>query len=155
MTQTTPNNKIDLPKESVAWQPCKLGKDLVIGANCTIGALAHIGSEVIIGDNCKIQGSAYIADKCVLGNNVFVGPNATLLNDKFPPSGNKQLWQPIIVKDGAVIGGGSTIVPGCNVGADAVLGAGSVLTKHLPSGEVWVGNPARFLMTREEYESKR
>ena len=120
MTQIT-NNKIDLPKESVAWQPCKLGKDLVIGANCTI-ALAHIGSEVIIGDNCKIQSSAYIADKCVLGNNVFVGPNATLLNDKFPPSGNKQLWQPIIVKDGAVIGGGSTIIPGCNRRCECCFG---------------------------------
>ena len=91
----------------------------------------------------------------MLGNNVFVGPNATLLNDKFPPSGTKQLWQPVTVNDGAVIGGGSTIVPGCNVGVNAVLGAGAVLTKHLPDDEVWAGNPARFLMTRAEYESKR
>ena len=61
----------------------------------------------------------------MLGNNVFVGPNATLLEYKFPPSGTKQLWQPVIVNDGAVIGGG---LPGCNVGANAVLGAGAVLT---------------------------
>ena len=57
----------------------------------------------------------------------------------------KNLWQPIVVSDGAIIGGGATIVPGCNVGEDAVLGAGSVLTKHLPPGEVWVGNPASYL----------
>ena len=55
MTQTIPNNKIDLPKESVAWQPCKLGKNLVIGANCTIGALAHIGSEVIIETTARFK----------------------------------------------------------------------------------------------------
>ena len=108
-----------------------------------------------MGDNCRIQGSAYIADDCKLGNNVFIGPNATLLNDRFPPSGNKALWQPITVGNGAVIGGGATVVPGCNVGENAVLGAGSVLTKPLPSNEVWVGNPAVFLMTRENYDAKR
>jgi acetyltransferase-like isoleucine patch superfamily enzyme len=59
------------------------------------------------------------------------------------------------VKDGAVIGGGSTIVPGCEVGTNAVLAAGAVLTKSLPDGEVWAGNPATYLMTREEYDNKR
>ena len=108
-----------------------------------------------MGNSCRIQGGAYIADLCILGDKVFIGPNATLLNDRYPPSGNKELWQPITVKDGAVIGGGSTIVPGCDVGANAVLAAGAVLTKSLPDGEVWAGNPAIYLMTREEYDNKR
>jgi acetyltransferase-like isoleucine patch superfamily enzyme len=109
----------------------------------------------VIGDECRIQGGAYIADGCTLGNQVFVGPNATLLNDRYPPSGNKALWQPINVQDGAVIGGGATVVAGCNVGKNSVLAAGAVLTKHLPEEEVWAGNPAKFMMKRSQYESKR
>jgi acetyltransferase-like isoleucine patch superfamily enzyme len=110
---------------------------------------------VVLGDECRIQGGAYIADGCILGNQVFVGPNATLLNDRYPPSGNKALWQPISVQDGAVIGGNATVVPGCDIGKNSVLAAGAVLTKHLPEEEVWAGNPAKFMMKRSDYESKR
>ena len=152
---STPNERIELPNNSVAWGPCKIGTGLINGHDCSIGALAHVGRNVTLGDKCRIQGGAYIADLCILGNGVFVGPNATLLNDRYPPSGDKELWQPITVNDGAVIGGGSTVVPGCNIGANAVLAAGAVLTKSLPDNEVWAGNPATFLMTREEYEAKR
>ena len=152
---SAPNERIELPNNSVAWGPCKIGTGLINGHDCSIGALAHVGRNVTLGDKCRIQGGAYIADLCILGNGVFVGPNATLLNDRYPPSGDKELWQPITVDDGAVIGGGSTVVPGCNVGANAVLAAGAVLTKSLPDNEVWTGNPATFLMTREEYEAKR
>ncbi len=149
------NQSLELPNGSIAWQPCKIGDSLTVGKSCSIGSLAHIGRNVIMGDNCRIQGGAYIADECKLGKQVFVGPNATLLNDRFPPSGDKKLWQPINVGDGAVIGGGATVIAGCNVGENAVLAAGAVLTKHLPDGEVWAGNPATFLMTRSEYEAKR
>lgn len=152
---STPNDRIELPNNSVAWAPCKIGLGLINGANCSIGALAHIGRDVTMGDGCRIQGGAYIADLCTLGDKVFIGPNATLLNDRYPPSGNKEVWQPITVNDGAVIGGGSTIVPGCDVGTNAVLAAGAVLTKSLPDGEVWAGNPATYLMTRNEYDNKR
>ena len=152
---STPNERIELPNNSVAWGPCKIGTGLTNGDDCSIGALAHVGRNVTLGDKCRIQGGAYIADLCILGNGVFVGPNAALLNDRYPPSGDKELWQPITVNDGAVIGGGSTVVPGCNIGANAVLAAGAVLTKSLPDNEVWAGNPATFLMTREEYEAKR
>ena len=61
----------------------------------------------------------------------------------------------IIVGHNSVIGGGSTIVPGCNIGQNSVLAAGAVLTKSLPNNEVWAGNPATYLMTREEYDAKR
>jgi len=149
------NERIALPNNSVAWSPSAIGENLVIGRDCSIGALTHIGRNVTIGDNCRIQGCVYIADECILGDNVFVGPNATLLNDRFPPSGNRDLWQPIMVDSGAVIGGGTTVVPGCNVGKNSVLAAGAVLTKTMPDNEVWAGNPARFLMTRQDYDAKR
>ena len=156
MSDDYPKNvRIDLPNHSVAWSPCTIGVNLTVGSNSSIGSLAHIGRNVVMGDECRIQGGAYIADGCILGNQVFVGPNATLLNDRYPPSGNKALWQPINVNDGAVIGGGATVVAGCDIGKNAVLAAGAVLTKHLPEGEVWAGNPARFMMKRSQYESKR
>mgnify|MGYP002869106752 FL=1 len=149
------SNRIALEKDSVAWSPCMLGDNFNHGSNCSIGSLAHIGRNVTMGDNCRIQGSVYVADGCTLGNDVFLGPNATLLNDKYPPSGDSKYWKPVTVESGAVIGGGSTILPGCNVGQLSVLGAGSVLTKNLPQNEVWAGNPATFIMNRHEYESKR
>ena len=96
-----------------------------------------------------------MADLSSLGDNVFIGPNATILNDKYPPSGNPELWEPVTIEGGVVIGGGATVLPGLIVHENAVLAAGSILTKNLPSGEVWAGNPARFHSTREEYEIRR
>ena len=147
--------RLELGEDSIAWWPCHIGKQTTIGKQCTIGALAHIGQNVTIGHHCKIQGSAYIADACVLGNHVFVGPAAVLLNDKYPPSNDRNKWQPIIVHDGAVIGGNATVIPGCTIGERSVLAAGAVLTKDLPAQEVWAGNPAKFLMSRAQYEQRR
>ena len=141
--------------DAVAWWPCHIGRDAVIGKGSSIGALAHVGQRVVLGEGCKIQGSAYIADDCRLGDGVFIGPAATILNDKFPPSNDRGKWQPIHVGDEAVIGGNATVVPGNNIGARAVLAAGAVLTRPLPAGEVWGGNPATFMMTCDEYEARR
>ena len=141
--------------DAVAWWPCHIGRDAVIGKGSSIGALAHVGQRVVLGEGCKIQGSAYIADDCRLGDRVFIGPAAVILNDKFPPSNDRGKWQPVHVGDEAVIGGNATVVPGNNIGARAVLAAGAVLTRPLPAGEVWGGNPATFMMTRDEYEARR
>ena len=147
--------RLELERGSVAWPPCHIGKDTSIGENCSIGALVHIGRKVILGDNCRIQGGAYVADACVLGDRVFLGPNSTLLNDKYPPSGNPLQWQPVHIQSDAVIGGGATVIAGCSVGQNAVLGAGSTLTRNIPDNEVWVGNPAVFLMMRNTYDEKQ
>ncbi len=147
--------RIDLPDGSVAWAPCYIGKDCQIGSDVSIGCLAHVGRNVTLGDGTRIQGGAYVADLSSLGDNVFIGPNATILNDKYPPSGNPELEEPVTIEGGVVIGGGATVLPGLIVHENAVLAAGSILTKNLPSGEVWVGNPARFHSTREEYEIRR
>ncbi len=148
------NQRIDLPNQSVAWSPCHIGEGLLIGANCSIGALAHVGRNTTLGDGCRIQGGAYIADHCVLNDGVFVGPNATLLNDRYPPSRNAERWRPVVVHSNAVIGGGATVLPGVAIGEHAVLAAGSTATKDVPDNEVWAGNPAKFLMMRSEYEQK-
>ena len=147
--------RISLSATSCAYKPCYLGKNLIVGEHVSIGAMCHIGRNVTIGDNSNIQGSNYIADRTTIGASVFIGPNSTILNDKYPPSGNAEKWIPVEVQNHAVVGGGCTLLPGANLGEGSVLGGGSVLTKPIPAGEVWAGNPARFLMTREEYDNKR
>lgn len=124
-----------------------------IGNGTNIGALSHIGNNVEIGENCRIQGSVYIANGCKIGNDVFIGPNATLTNDKYPPSRGK--WSPVIVADGVIIGANSTILANVRLNDFCVIGAGSVVTCDIPSKEVWAGNPAKFLMPRDEYEKRR
>ncbi len=84
---------------------------------------------------------------------MFIGPNATLTNDRHPPSGGK--WSPVVVEDKVVIGANATIVAGVRLCEGCVIGAGSVVTEEVPSEQVWAGNPAKFLMTLEEYESRR
>ena len=144
--------KVELPHGAIAWQPCMIASES-IGSGTNIGALSHIGRDVTIGETCKIQGSVYIADGCIIGNEVFIGPNATLTNDRHPPSGGK--WSPVVVEDKVVIGANATIVAGVRLCEGCVIGAGSVVTEEVPSEQVWVGNPAKFLMTLEEYESRR
>ena len=138
MSDSTPKNvRIDLANNSVAWSPCTIGVNLTIGSNSSIGSLAHIGRNVAIGDECRIQGGAYIADGCILGNQVFVGPNATLLNDRYPPSGDKALWQPVNVYDGAVIGGWKTMVEALDIQTTG-LGSDSEVSVNLNKEHVLI-----------------
>ena len=76
----------------------------------------------------------------------MVGANTTFTNDKYPRSKNAD-WKMLKTKvcKGASIGAGSTILPGITIGENAMVGAGSVVTKSIPAGELWVGNPAKFL----------
>ena len=155
MENTLSGERIDLGNSSSAWWPCHIGANTTTGNNCNIGSMAHIGRNCIIGNNVRIQGGVYVADLTEIHDDAFLGPNSTILNDKYPPSGNKSLWQKVVLKKGSVLGGGSTVNPGLTLGENSVLGSGSVLTKDLPDNEVWIGNPARFHMTRKEYEEKR
>ena len=105
-----------------------------------------------IGKNCNIQAHVTISNECVLGNNVFIAPNSSLLNDKYPKS---CLLTAPIVKDNVIIGGGVTILPSVVLGENSVIGGGSVVTTNVPSGKVLMGVPAKEVMTKEEYEAKR
>ena len=147
--------RIDLPHDSVAWAPCYIGKDCQIGSSVSIGCLAHVGRDVVLGDGVRIQGGAYVADGTQVGKSVFIGPNATILNDRYPPSRDSEKWEYVTIDAGAVIGGSATILPGIHIGSNAVVAAGALLTKDIPPNEVWTGNPASFHSTRETYESRR
>jgi acetyltransferase-like isoleucine patch superfamily enzyme len=146
--------KIELGGESVAWAPCHIGDKAVLGQNISIGCLSHIGRRVQIGNRTRIQGGSYIADLCIVREDVFIGPNVTLLNDRYPPSGDSKFWQPVTIEANVVIGGGATILPCVTIGTEAVVAAGSVVTRDIPAGEVWAGVPASKMMTRAEYNQR-
>ena len=110
-----------------------------IGKETIIHAPVWIGQDVVIGQRVKIQAFAFIPEGVRLEDDVFIGPGVVMTNDKYPPSQN---WTETLVKKGAVIGAGATILPGITIGIKSVIGAGSVVTKDIPDGETWVGNPA-------------
>lgn len=125
-----------------------------IGDNTTIGTFVEIQRNAKIGKNCKIQSHTFICEGVAIEDNVLVGHGVTFINDKYPRATNEkgQLqtekdWkvEPTIVKKGASIGSGSTILSYVTIGEKAIVGAGSVVTRDVPAGTIVAGNPARVL----------
>lgn len=126
------------------WQYATVCEGAVIGSNCVIGSNAWIGKRCRIGNNVRIQHGAFIPNGTVIEDDVFIGPNATLTDDRYPRSGNKDyLPDPPTLRQGCSIGAGATILPGVTVGPGAMVGAGAVVTHDVPMGELFVGVPAR------------
>ena len=125
-----------------------------VGDNTKLGAFVEIQKGAAIGKNCKISSHTFICEGVTVQDNVFIGHNVTFINDKYPEAtradGSLQTeedWSvvPTLVESGASIGSSVTILCGVTIGAGALVGAGSVVTKDIPSGEIWAGNPARFV----------
>lgn len=138
------NNNI--PETTKIWQYCVVLPGARIGENCNICSHCFIENDVVIGNNVTIKCGVQIWDGIELEDNVMIGSNVTFTNDMYPRAKNKD-WKLLRTKvcKGATIGAGSTLLPGITIGEMAMIGAGSVVTKDVPAGEVWVGNPARFL----------
>jgi UDP-2-acetamido-3-amino-2,3-dideoxy-glucuronate N-acetyltransferase len=126
------------------WQFVVILPNAIIGENCNINCHCFIENEVVIGNNVTVKSGVYLWDGIKIEDNVFIGPNATFVNDKFPRSKKyPELFQQIIVKNGASIGANATILGGITIGENAMIGAGAVVTKNVPSNTLWIGNPAR------------
>jgi len=110
-----------------------------IGKGTKVGEFVDIAGK--IGENCMIQSFVFIPEGVIIEDEVFIGPKVCFTNDKYPPSGGN--WTKTLVKKGASIGAGSVILPGITIGENSLIGAGSVVTKNIPSNEIWFGNPAR------------
>jgi UDP-2-acetamido-3-amino-2,3-dideoxy-glucuronate N-acetyltransferase len=113
-----------------------------IGRNCKIGAYVYIEEGVVIGDNCKIKPFVFIPSGVTIEDYVLVGPNVAFANDKYPKVKGEWIQLNSLVKSGASLGASSVILPGVTIGSEALVGAGSVVTKNVPDGAIVAGNPA-------------
>ena len=135
-----------VPESTNVWQFCVVLPGAQIGENCNICSHCFIENEVRIGNNVTIKSGVQIWDGITLEDNVCIGANVTFTNDRYPRAKNKG-WklEKTIVKKGASIGAGSTVLCGVTIGENAMVGIGSVVTKDVPAGEVWFGNPAVYI----------
>jgi UDP-2-acetamido-3-amino-2,3-dideoxy-glucuronate N-acetyltransferase len=116
-----------------------------VGADCNICDHVFIENDVLVGDRVTIKSGVQLWDGVRLGDDVFVGPNATFTNDKFPRSRRWLKEFPVTtVCDAASIGANATILPGVTIGRNAMVGAGAVVTSNVPPNAIVYGNPARI-----------
>ena len=125
-----------------------------IGDETKVGAFVEVQKNARIGKRCKISSHTFVCEGVLIEDNVFIGHGVTFINDSYPratnPDGGLQTeadWkvEVTVVKRGASIGSGSTILSQVTIGENAIVGAGSVVTKDVPANVIVAGNPARVL----------
>jgi acetyltransferase-like isoleucine patch superfamily enzyme len=130
-----------------------------IGDNTKIGPFVEIQKNARVGANCKIQSHTFICEGVTIEDNVLVGHGVTFINDKYPRATNvagelqtEEDWtvETTVIKKGASIGSGSTVLSHVLVGERAIVGAGSVVTRDVPPGSVVAGNPATVIRYLED-----
>jgi acetyltransferase-like isoleucine patch superfamily enzyme len=139
--------------EGVAiWDYAKIREDCILGDNVIIGRGVYVGNGVHIGSNCKIQNLALVYEPAILEAGVFIGPSVVLTNDEYPravnPDGSQKDsgdWQAtgVIVREGASIGARSVLVAPVEIGAWALVAAGSTVVKDVPAFALVAGTPAK------------
>jgi UDP-2-acetamido-3-amino-2,3-dideoxy-glucuronate N-acetyltransferase len=135
------------------WHFSHVMSNCMLGENCNIGQNVVISPEVVLGKNVKVQNNVSIYTGVVCEDDVFLGPSMVFTNVVNPRSGVNRRGQytKTTVKKGASIGANATIVCGHDIGEYAFIGAGSVVTKHVPDYALVVGNPARQIGWMSEY----
>lgn len=128
------------------WQFCVVLPNARIGSNCNICANVLIENDVTIGNNVTVKSGVQLWNGLRVEDDVFIGPNVTFTNDKFPRSKvYPHTFPQTTIQKGASIGGGAVILPGITIGEQAMIGAGSVVTRPVPARAIVVGNPARIV----------
>ena len=137
------------------WHQAQVREGARIGRYCRLGKGVYVDRNVRIGDHCKVQNFACLYDGVTVGDRVFIGPHACFTNDLLPRATRSDWklhseasrapeWDIVktVVNDGASIGANATILCGITIGASAMVGAGAVVTKDVPSHALVFGNPA-------------
>lgn len=138
------------------WQFAVVLEKARIGCNCNICSHVFIENDVIIGNRVTIKNGVQLWNGLRVEDDVFIGPNVTFTNDKFPRSKvYPSSFLQTIIQEGASIGGGAVILPGITIGRKAMVGAGSVVTRSVPARAIVVGNPARIVgYVEQEHETR-
>ncbi len=127
-----------------------------VGDNSKVGTFVEIQKGVKIGNNCKISSHSFICEGVTIEDNVFIGHNVTFINDRFPRAANadgslqtEDDWEclPTWIKKGASLGSSVTVLAGITIGENAIVGAGSMVTKDVPPNTIVAGHPAKILRT--------
>ncbi len=127
-------------KNTNIWQFCVVLPGAEIGENCNICSHVFIENDVKIGNNVTIKNGVFLYDGITIEDDVFIGPNATFCNDRYPKSKNKNFkLEPIVIKKGASIGANATILPGVTIGENALIAAGAVVTGDVAPGTIFRG----------------
>lgn len=126
------------------WANTRILENVEIGENCNICDFVFIESGVRIGNNVTIKCGVYLWNETIIEDDVFIGPNATFTNDRFPRSKKyDKPFESTILKKGCSIGANCTILPGLTIGENSMVGAGSVVIKNVNANSIVVGNPAK------------
>jgi acetyltransferase-like isoleucine patch superfamily enzyme len=134
------------------WAFAHVMPGAVIGSACNICDHTCIDPDVVIGDRVTIKSFVYLVDGMRIEDDVFIGPQATFTNDRFPRSRQPFHCEPMVIGTGASIGAGAILVPGVSIGEGAMIGAGALVTRDVPAFSVVIGNPARVVRTVTEAE---
>ena len=122
----------NIGKDTNIWQYCVVLPNAKIGDNCNICSHCFIENDVVIGNNVTVKNGVYLYDGITVEDDVFIGPNATFCNDRYPKSKNKDFkLESIVIKKGASIGANATILPGVTIGENALVGEGAIITKDV------------------------
>jgi UDP-2-acetamido-3-amino-2,3-dideoxy-glucuronate N-acetyltransferase len=132
--------------ETLVWQFAVILPSAVIGRNCNINCHTFIENNVRIGNRVKVKSGVYLWDGIVVDDDVFIGPNVTFVNDKYPRSKKyPEKFQETKICRNVSIGANATILGGIEIGEYAMIGAGSVVTKNVESYTLVYGNPAKVM----------
>jgi acetyltransferase-like isoleucine patch superfamily enzyme len=136
----------EIGKRTRIWQFCVLLAGARIGSDCNVCSHVLIESDVIVGSRVTIKSGVQLWDGLRVEDDVFIGPNVTFVNDRFPRSkAYPEKFLNTTLSRGCSIGANATIMGGLIIGERAMVGAGSVVLTNVPADEVWAGNPARFI----------
>ena len=139
------DDNVSIGRDTRVWGFSHILEKAQIGSECNICEQVFIEGNVTVGDRVTVKCGVQLWDGINIEDDVFIGPNATFTNDRFPRSKDyPDIYEKTVVKKGASIGANSTILSGLIIGNNAMIGAGAVVTKNVPNNAIVIGNPAKI-----------